>query len=114
MPQGDTKYLKPEMPPLGWLAIISGSRAGTDFRLATVTNIGRDATLNDVILDHEAVSAEHARIKLEGGQFVLYDLASKNGTFVKGERVQRRPLLDEDRIAIGGTQLVFKQVKVKD
>ena len=113
MAQRDTQYLRPEIPPMGWLVVISGPRTGTDFRLQSVTNIGRDGTINDVILDDDKVSAEHARIKLEGGQFVLYDLASKNGTWVNGERIQRRPLLDDDELKIGEASLVFKQVKVK-
>lgn len=107
-----TKALQPEMPPMAWLVITSGPRMGTDFRLRGITNIGRDSTINDIILNDETVSAEHARIKLEGGQFVLYDLASKNGTFVNKERIQRWPLLDDDEITIGETSFVFKQVKV--
>lgn len=111
MAEERTKALRPEMTPMAWLVITSGPRMGTDFRLRSITSIGRDSTSNDIILDDETVSAEHARIKLEGGQFVLYDLASRNGTFVNKERIQRQPLLDEDEIVVGETPLVFKQVK---
>lgn len=106
-----TKVLGTASPQIGWLAVVSGKQRGRDFRLGQVTNIGRDASQNDIILDDDAVSAEHARIKLERKQFMLYDLASTNGTLVNGERVQKHALFDKDEIAIGETRLVFSEVK---
>lgn len=103
-----TRLLKEEPQPIAWLVITSGRRAGRICRLSSVVNIGRDAAQNDLVLDDEAVSAQHARIRLEGRQYVLYDLASTNGTFVNGRRVYRWPLMDGDEITVGMTSLVFK------
>jgi pSer/pThr/pTyr-binding forkhead associated (FHA) protein len=108
-------------PPaqLAWLVIYSGPRAGKDFRLGEITNIGRDATQNDIVIDDPAVSGQHARIKLEKGQFVLYDLASTNGTFIKdpetGEwkEIHKQALADKDRIKMGNTILFFMEVREK-
>ena len=40
-----------------------------------------------VWLESPSVSRRHARILVEEGKVVLEDLASKNGTFVRGERI---------------------------
>ena len=108
-----TRLLGTPAPQVGWLVIREGKRRGRDFSLGPITNIGRDAMHNDLILDDDAVSAEHARIKLERKQFVLYDLASSNGTFVNEEGIEKRALTDGDEITIGETTLVFKEVKSK-
>lgn len=108
-----TRLLGIPPPQVGWLVIREGKRRGRDFSLGPITNIGRDAACNDVILDGDAVSAEHARIKLERKQFVLYDLVSSNGTFVNKERIEKQALADGDEITIGETTFVFKVVKSK-
>jgi pSer/pThr/pTyr-binding forkhead associated (FHA) protein len=98
-------------PPAAWLVIRSGSQAGRDCRLGEQTTVGRDGMSCDFVLDDDSVSAQHARIKSERGQFVLYDLASTNGTRLNGRRVQRSNLVDGDEIVIGVVKLVFKEVK---
>jgi DNA-binding winged helix-turn-helix (wHTH) protein len=40
-----------------------------------------------VWLESPSVSRRHARILIEKGEVVIEDLASKNGTFVRGERI---------------------------
>ncbi len=109
-------------PPsvLAWVAIVEGGGAhlGTLFQLTNPqgTNIGRDGQSNDIVLDDPAVSRQHAKIRLEEGtrkrepQFYIYDLASANGTFVNGRRIQRQLLKDGDQIRLGETTLVFKTV----
>jgi pSer/pThr/pTyr-binding forkhead associated (FHA) protein len=105
-----TRLSREDVEPIAWLVIASGPTAGQVRRLSSVINIGREPTLNDLVLDDAAVSAQHARIRIERGQYILYDLASANGTFVNGQRIYRWPLMDGDRITIGGTNLVFKQI----
>jgi pSer/pThr/pTyr-binding forkhead associated (FHA) protein len=99
-------------PPSAWLVVRTGRHTGRDYRLGTQTNIGRDGVSCDFVLDDDSVSARHARIKHERGQFVLYDLASTNGTRLNGDRIQRAALVDGDEIALGDVKLVFKEVKV--
>ena len=106
-----TRRVEERAPAMAWLVIKSGSRPGQQFGLTRGRNtIGRDGTRCDIVLDDGAVSAEHARINFENGQFVIYDLASLNGTFVNRQRVQRQLLMDGDLIRLGNTTLVFKKV----
>ncbi|HKA16529.1 MAG TPA: DUF4388 domain-containing protein [Myxococcota bacterium] len=52
-------------------------------------------------------SRRHAKIVCSGGHFVLYDLASTNGTFVNGERIAQRELRPGDRLQIGANAVTF-------
>jgi DNA-binding winged helix-turn-helix (wHTH) protein len=55
------------------------------------------------------VSRRHARIVVEGGKATLEDLGSKNGTFLRGERVtSRSPLADGDEILLGRVPMTFR------
>ena len=109
-----TRVLTPEpsLPePLAWVVIMNGIRAGKEFRLSALVDIGRDASRTDITLDDPAISRQHARIRLEQEGFVIYDLASANGVAVNGEAVQRQPLHNGDRIVIGQTELGVMVVK---
>lgn len=107
----ETISLRRPPPRLAWLVVTSGPSIGKEFRLGEVTTVGRDAALNDVVIDDPAISRQHAKIRLEGGQFVLYDLATDNGTFVNDQRIIRSSLMDGDVIKLGETTLVFLEVK---
>lgn len=79
-------------PSFAWLVIKEGPRAGQIFRLnAEGTAIGRDSQC-DIILDDDAVSRQHAKVRVEKNsagepQFFIYDLATSNGTCVNGEQI---------------------------
>lgn len=105
-----TVLIKREPPVLAWLIVKSGKLAGKEYRLrADVTDIGREPA-NHIVVEDEAASRQHARIKYEDGQFVIFDLASANHTFVNDEQVLKHALADGDSVRIGQTQLVFKRV----
>jgi hypothetical protein len=91
--------------PLAWVVVLNGPFAGQEYRLQKITDIGREKEHNDVALDDRTLSRQHARIRYEKGDFVLYDLASANGTFVNGEQVRRRVLKHGDRIKMGQIML---------
>jgi len=61
----------------------------------------------DVPVMARGVSRDHAKIRPEPQGYVLYDLMSEAGTFVAGERIQRRLLADGDRIRIGPVEAIF-------
>ncbi len=71
--------------------------------------IGRHVD-NDLVLSGELmVSRHHAAIAYEGGQFVLYDRDSANGTWVNERRVFRHVLVPGDRIRFWGSEFVFQR-----
>jgi DNA-binding winged helix-turn-helix (wHTH) protein len=70
--------------------------------------LGRD---RDVAVWFESVdvSRRHARISIAGGEAILEDLDSKNGTYVGGARVTApRRLEDGDQISVGSTVVTFR------
>ena len=110
--------------PLAWLGVVSGPCAerGRTFVLLSETIIGRNA--GDLLLSGDpTVSGQHAKVRLEpkedgveGEQvFVLYDLASANGTYAgnlenyheDNSRVFRSELHNGDYILLGETVLTF-------
>lgn len=97
-------------PVFAYLIIKSGAKAGTNFPLKKATiKIGRD-TGNDISLDDKKASREHAKLKMEDGAYTIFDLASSNGTYVNGVKVQTQNLSDSDEVQIGDSVLVFKKV----
>ena len=55
----------------------------------------------DLVIADPRVSRDHALITSEDGQFCVVDQGSKHGTFVNGERVQRKTLERNDRVEFG-------------
>jgi pSer/pThr/pTyr-binding forkhead associated (FHA) protein len=68
--------------------------------------IGRK-TDNDVVIENLAVSGHHAKIDSVGDTFVFIDLKSKNGSFIKEEKVTSHWLQDGDTIHVGKHSLTF-------
>jgi hypothetical protein len=69
--------------------------------------VGRDPK-NDIVLDDRRVSRRHAEVRLRLGRYTLYDLQSTNGTFVNGRRIAEMVLSDDDRVTIGGAELIVR------
>ena len=63
-------------------------------------------------IESPTVSRRHARILVEAGQAILEDLGSKNGTFVRGERISAPTLLaDGDVIQVGRVSITLHAVR---
>ena len=93
------------------LDIVRGNEQGRTFQLKTKTRLGRERD-NDVALSDPRVSRYHARIELAGGEWVIRDEGSANGTFVNGKRVVIQEVLrPNDRITMGDTELVFRPAR---
>jgi FHA domain-containing protein len=77
--------------------------------------IGRIAT-SDVALSHDkGVSGLHAVLEPVGGGWCVQDVGSRNGTFVRGERILGlRILRHGDDVAVGRTKLVFRSAELAD
>jgi sigma-B regulation protein RsbU (phosphoserine phosphatase) len=63
-------------------------------------SVGRKVD-KDLVIADPRVSRDHAIITSENGQFEVVDQGSKHGTFVNGERIQRKTLERNDRLEFG-------------
>ena len=64
-----------------------------------------DATIQ---CDAPGVSRHHARIVVSQGEATLEDLGSKNGTYLRSERITSARLSDGDEIRLGTVKLTFR------
>jgi hypothetical protein len=69
-----------------------------------VTIVGRREYC-DVVIDHHSLSKRHCILVKTDGLLVIRDLATTNGTKVKGQKVRWAALLPDDRISLGGYKL---------
>ncbi|HXX46666.1 MAG TPA: GGDEF domain-containing protein [Myxococcota bacterium] len=91
------------------LVVVAGADIGKRHPLpAGGLVIGRDPHAAGLVLVDPAVSARHCVVELVGGgSFRVSDLGSRNGTFVNGEKVGERTLVEGDKIFVGETVLRF-------
>lgn len=76
-----------------------------------LNTIGRDPA-DTIAIDAPEVSRHHARIVVQGDHVMLEDLGSKNGTFLRGERISTAvAVYDGDVIVIGKTRLQLRVVR---
>jgi DNA-binding winged helix-turn-helix (wHTH) protein len=81
---------------------------GREFDLVPGDNVlGRDDEAA-IVIPMKSVSRRHAKIVVSGRSAVLEDLGSKNGTWLKGRRVESPvELADGDEIRLGSVPVVF-------
>jgi diguanylate cyclase (GGDEF)-like protein len=100
-----TRSRPPEEAPRGGeacLVFVEGEALlGLRVPLAQEVELGRDAACA-VRLPSDDVSRRHARIAVDGEGHLLVDLASTNGTWVNGRRVEVHRLRAGDRLRLGG------------
>jgi pSer/pThr/pTyr-binding forkhead associated (FHA) protein len=71
--------------------------------------IGRNGSNNVPLAHDKAVSGLHAVLEPVGGGWCVQDVGSRNGTFVRGQRILgMRALRHGDEVAVGRTKLVFR------
>ena len=68
--------------------------------LSDLTLVGRHDSC-DVVIGHPSLSKRHCLLVKTDGLLVIRDLATTNGTKVKGQRVRWAALLPEDRVSFG-------------
>ena len=91
----------PGVPPGGSVRVLRGFYEGLEIpvdRPWLVIGRGRGA---DLVLAELTISRAHAAIGYDEGGFFLQDLGSTNGSFVNGEREERKALSDGDEVQMG-------------
>ena len=96
--------------PSFYLLVRKGAGAGALHHLTGPVTLGR-GTAADVMVPDEAVSREHAAVRIDGATVVVEDLDSSNGTRVNGTEVSQARLEHGDLIQLGGTEL---EVRIED
>lgn len=68
---------------------------------------GRDSTC-DISLKDNNLSRFHFKITFLNSSYIITDLASKNGTFVNGNKINSKTLSSGDIISVGHNKILFK------
>lgn len=61
----------------------------------------------DVVVEGRTVSRRHIQLRWRFGKFIVYDLGSRAGTFVNGERVEECALRVGDLIQLADVTLIY-------
>jgi len=69
-------------------------------------SVGRKVD-KDLVIADPRVSRDHAIIISENGEFSVFDQGSKHGTFVNGEKVERKVLERNDRLEFGVREAAY-------
>src|SRR2546428_6624761 len=88
------------------LVFVQGNEQRTINLDHTPFSVGRKID-KDLVIADPRVSRDHALIVSENGQFCVIDQSSKHGTFVNGERVQRKTLERNDRLEFGVRDVAY-------
>ena len=88
------------------LIFVHGSEQRTLYLDHTPFSIGRKME-KDLAIADPRVSRDHALLLSENGKFFVQDQGSKHGTFVNGERVERRQLERNDRLEFGARDTIY-------
>ncbi|MHB8866397.1 MAG: FHA domain-containing protein, partial [Pirellulaceae bacterium] len=93
-----------------YLTLLNGARAGFSFILLDEgeNRIGRGLDCH-VVLDDPLSSRVHAIIERRDGSWFIRDAASRNGTFVNGQKADEAQLIDGCVVKTGTTEFVFSQ-----
>src|SRR6266700_5238486 len=88
------------------LIFVQGTDQRTLYLDHSPFSVGRKID-KDLVIADPRVSRDHALIVSENGQFCVIDQSSKHGTFVNGERVQRKTLERNDRLEFGVRDVAY-------
>ena len=89
-----------------YLVVLAGASVGEMYKIdGEKTVIGRGQKAQIRLYD-DGISREHAQILVEGNRIFLQDLGSTNGTYCNGLQVDKKELVDGDKILVGSTTIL--------
>src|ERR671924_422261 len=86
------------------LVMLQGTEVGRTFPLQEETTVLGRQNDSTICLTGKNASRHHPQVVRRGSDYFIEDLASSNGTFLNGARLNPyapQPLTDEDRLQIG-------------
>ena len=97
------------MEKTAWLV---SETTGKRYRIKDdITLVGKKSSHANLILDSAAVSRLHARILLQSEGYKIYDLNSKNGTYLNDRLLEEKDgvlLRNEDKIRFADEEFIFR------
>ncbi|MCC6625118.1 MAG: FHA domain-containing protein [Deltaproteobacteria bacterium] len=89
------------------LVAVTTHLAGQEFPITAATMILGRTGENDLKVDHQSISSNHAKVVVSDGRVKMVDLKSKNGIRVNGEYWEESTLKSGDIIELGKVQFRF-------
>ncbi len=98
--------------PWGWLVYRGGRFQGQRLELKrTVVTIGREEN-NDIWLDDDMASRNHAELAWDGERAYITDCDSLNGVLLNGRRIRGSALINPgELLEIGGQRFLFEKAE---
>jgi pSer/pThr/pTyr-binding forkhead associated (FHA) protein len=104
--------------------VVGGIPRGVEITIVQGRELGRTLVLDkaelvvgrtagaDVRIDDDVISRRQCRFAFRDGHVYVEDLDSTCGTYVDGAQVRSAPLRDGQRVLVGNTIFVVRQVEV--
>ena len=92
------------------LKVLSGPNTGAEFAMHGGSSylIGTDTQTCDIVFQDLSVSRKHAKLTIDlKDNAILEDLQSRNGTFVDGEKIDKKPLSGNVLVSMGTTTFML-------
>jgi two-component system, cell cycle response regulator len=86
-----------------YLVVLQGTNVGEMHKIEGPEMVIGRAVSATVRLNDDGISRRHCRVVSIGGQIIIEDLGSANGTLVNGEMIQHHALKEGDKIRLGAT-----------
>ncbi|MCJ7451759.1 MAG: AAA family ATPase [Steroidobacteraceae bacterium] len=100
-----------EQPPVGRLVLtLKGSKVQESYLVPGRLIIGRTAD-NDLQIESKYVSRHHAQVITTADGSAIEDLNSTNGVFVRGRRVRRHKLQENDVVKLGMHEITYHRAE---
>lgn len=86
-----------------YLVVLQGTNVGEMHKIEGPEMVIGRAVSATIRLNDDGISRRHCRVVSIGGQIIIEDLGSANGTLVNGEMIQHHALKEGDKIRLGAT-----------
>lgn len=88
------------------LIVLAGHNVGEMYRIEGPETVVGRASNAHIRLSDDGISRRHARVVQLGGDLMIEDLQSANGTYLNGVSVDNASLKDGDKIRLGSTTVL--------